>query len=166
MRKNIAGQSIGGQMISKTDGSAVSTGNTTVYITGDNGVQTIGSVGSGLCTHEGNGFWTYNPTAAETITPTDRGADFHLSRRTSAAALEPTQGHVARRPTQIGAQRILDIRGREPDERLPERYGLDASRPGLVVSGARPRARARQLSIFIYARPLARGLARMRGSGD
>lgn len=66
MRKNVAGQSIGAQLISKTDGEAVSSGNTTVYVTGDNGTQTIGSVNSGLCTHEGNGFWSYNPTAAET----------------------------------------------------------------------------------------------------
>src|SRR5262245_49923648 len=66
MRKNVAGQAIGGQMTSKSDGSPVTSGNTTVYITGDNGIQTVGSVGSGLCTHEGNGFWTYNPSAAET----------------------------------------------------------------------------------------------------
>src|SRR5262245_54119168 len=66
MRKNVAGQVIGGQMISKTDGTPVTTGNTTVYYTGDGGIMTIGSVLSGLCTHEGNGYWTYTPTAAET----------------------------------------------------------------------------------------------------
>ncbi len=66
MRKNISGQAIGGQMISKTDGSPVTTGNTTVYVTGDAGTQAVGSVGSGLCTHEGNGYWTYGPSAAET----------------------------------------------------------------------------------------------------
>jgi hypothetical protein len=66
MRKNIAGQSIGGQMTSKTDGSPVTTGNTTVYVTGDGGIQALGTVGSGLCTHEGNGFWTYAPSASET----------------------------------------------------------------------------------------------------
>lgn len=66
MRKNVSGQIIGGQMVSKTDGSSVTTGNTTVYITGDGGTMTMGSVDSGLCTHEGNGYWTYTPTAAET----------------------------------------------------------------------------------------------------
>lgn len=66
MRKNVSGQIIGGQMVSKTDGSPVTTGNTTAYVTGDGGTMAVGSVGSGLCTHEGNGYWTYTPTAAET----------------------------------------------------------------------------------------------------
>jgi len=44
-------------------------GNTTVYITGDNGVQTIGSVGSGLCTHEGNGSGPIIPPPPKPITP-------------------------------------------------------------------------------------------------
>ena len=66
MRKNVGGQSIGGQMVSKTDGSPVTTGNTTVYVTGDAGTQAIGTVGSGLCTHEGQGYWTYSPSTAET----------------------------------------------------------------------------------------------------
>jgi hypothetical protein len=66
MRKNVSGQTIGGQMVSRIDGSPVITGNTTVYVTGDAGTQAVGSVGSGLCTHEGQGYWTYTPTAAET----------------------------------------------------------------------------------------------------
>lgn len=66
MRRNVAGQFIGCQLISKTDGSAVTTGTTTVYVTGDAGTQAAGSVGSGACTHEGNGFWTYAPAQAET----------------------------------------------------------------------------------------------------
>lgn len=66
MRKNIASQVIGAQLVARADGSDVTTGATTIYITGDGGIQTIGSVGSGLCTHEGNGFWTYVPAASET----------------------------------------------------------------------------------------------------
>lgn len=66
MKKNIAGQVIGAQLVSKTDGGPVTTGTTTVYVTGDGGVQAIGSVGGGACTHEGNGYWTYTPSQAET----------------------------------------------------------------------------------------------------
>lgn len=65
MRKNVAGQAIGAQMVSATDGSAF-TGAVTVYVTGDAGTQAAGSVGSGACTHEGNGYHTYAPAQAET----------------------------------------------------------------------------------------------------
>jgi hypothetical protein len=66
MKKNVSGQVVGIQLISKTDGSAVTSGTTTIYVTGDGGTQAAGSVGSGACTHEGNGFWTYAPAQAET----------------------------------------------------------------------------------------------------
>jgi hypothetical protein len=66
MRRNIAGQAIGAQLINKTDGSAATTGTTTVYVTGDAGTQIVGSVGSGVCVHEGNGYWTYGPATNET----------------------------------------------------------------------------------------------------
>ena len=65
MKKNVAGQVIGCQMVSASDGSAF-TGSVTVYVTGDAGTQAAGSVGSGACTHEGNGFHTYAPAQAET----------------------------------------------------------------------------------------------------
>lgn len=65
MKKNVAGQTIGVQMVTATDGTPF-TGAVTVYITGDAGTQAIGSVGSGLCTHEGNGYHTYRPSQAET----------------------------------------------------------------------------------------------------
>lgn len=65
MKKNVASQVIGAQMVSATDGSAF-TGSVTVYVTGDAGTQAVGSVGSGACTHEGNGFHTYAPAQAET----------------------------------------------------------------------------------------------------
>lgn len=66
MKKNVAGQKIGAQMVSATDGSAVTTGTTTVFVTGDAGTQATGTVGAGACTHEGNGYWTYAPAQAET----------------------------------------------------------------------------------------------------
>lgn len=65
MQKNVAGQRIGVQMVSASDGSAF-TGTVTVYVTGDAGSQAIGSVGSGVCTHEGNGYHSYAPAQAET----------------------------------------------------------------------------------------------------
>jgi hypothetical protein len=65
MKKNVAGQKIGGQLVSATDGSAF-TGAVTVYVTGDAGTQAAGSVGSGACTHEGQGYHTYAPAQAET----------------------------------------------------------------------------------------------------
>lgn len=65
MKKNVASQSIGAQMITASDGSAF-TGSVTVSVTGDAGTQATGSVGSGACTHEGNGYHTYAPAQAET----------------------------------------------------------------------------------------------------
>jgi len=63
--KNTAGQKVGAQLISATDGSAF-TDAVTVYVTGDAGTQAQGTVGSGACTHEGNGYHTYAPSQAET----------------------------------------------------------------------------------------------------
>jgi hypothetical protein len=63
LRKNVASQTVVAQLVSKTDGSAVTSGTTTVYTLGDGGAQ--GS-GSGTVTHEGNGCWSYVPTQAET----------------------------------------------------------------------------------------------------
>lgn len=65
MKKNVAAQIIGAEMVTAADGSAF-TGAVTCYFTIDGGSQTIGSVGSGICTHEGNGLHTYTPTAGET----------------------------------------------------------------------------------------------------
>lgn len=65
MKRNVASQKIGCQMVSASDGSAF-TGSVTVSVTGDAGTQATGSVGSGACTHEGNGYHTYAPAQAET----------------------------------------------------------------------------------------------------
>lgn len=65
MKKNVAGQKIGAQMIDASDGSDFE-GTVTVYTNGDSDSQTLGSTGSGICTHEGNGFHSYEPSQAET----------------------------------------------------------------------------------------------------
>lgn len=67
MIKNTAGQTIDSPTLHQTaDPTAVFAGTVTVYITGDNGVQAIGSVGSGICTGKGRGKYTYLPSQAET----------------------------------------------------------------------------------------------------
>lgn len=65
MKKNVASQKVGCQMVSATDGSAF-TSSVTVSVTLDAGTQATGTVGSGACTHEGNGYHTYAPSQAET----------------------------------------------------------------------------------------------------
>lgn len=62
MKKNVASQSIGAQMVSASDGSNF-TGTASVFVTKDNGVQ---ASGAGTVTHEGNGYHSYAPTQAET----------------------------------------------------------------------------------------------------
>lgn len=62
MKKNIASQSIGAQMITISDGSNF-TGTVSVEVTIDNGTKTAGA---GSVTHEGDGYHSYAPTQAET----------------------------------------------------------------------------------------------------
>lgn len=64
MKKNVAGQNVGAQILA-LDGSAFA-GDVDVYVTLDAGTQTIGSVGSGAATSEGNGLYTYAPSQGET----------------------------------------------------------------------------------------------------
>lgn len=63
MKKNVAGQVIGTQLINSTDGTSF-TGTATALITIDGGTQSA-SAGTGP-THEGNGYHSYLPTQAET----------------------------------------------------------------------------------------------------
>jgi hypothetical protein len=63
MLKNTASQTVAFQMVSATDGNAVTSGTPTVYVTGDGGTQ---GTGSGTSTHEGNGCWSYVPAQSET----------------------------------------------------------------------------------------------------
>jgi len=65
MKKNVAGQKVGAQMLTAADHTAFA-GAVTVYVCGDAGAQNVGSVGAGACVHEGNGYHTYAPDQAET----------------------------------------------------------------------------------------------------
>lgn len=62
MKKNIASQTVGAQMVSASDGSAF-TGTVSCFVTGDAGTQ---GAGGGSVVHEGNGYHSYAPTQAET----------------------------------------------------------------------------------------------------
>ena len=61
MKKNVAGQSIGIQMVTAADGTAF-TGSVAVEVTIDGGTQTTG----GATVSEGNGYHSYAPTQSET----------------------------------------------------------------------------------------------------
>ena len=63
MKKNEGGQVVAFQAVSSTDGSAVTTGSPTVYVTIDGGTQ---ASGANTAIHEGQGAWSYVPTQAET----------------------------------------------------------------------------------------------------
>jgi RecA/RadA recombinase len=65
MKKNVASQKVGCQMITAADGTDF-TGAVTVEVTIDAGSQATGTVGSGAATHEGTGYHTYAPAQAET----------------------------------------------------------------------------------------------------
>lgn len=62
MLRNVASQTIAANLASKTDGSAVTSGTTTVYVTKDGGTQ----FSIGTATHEGNGEWSIVPAATNT----------------------------------------------------------------------------------------------------
>lgn len=70
MRRNIAGQFIGAQMNSASDGTAF-TGAVTVYVSPNGAAQVLGSGGlgspsNGNAVHMGNGYHEYAPSQAET----------------------------------------------------------------------------------------------------
>jgi hypothetical protein len=62
VKKNVASQIIGAQMITAADGTAF-TGTVSALVTVDGGTQ---GAGGGAVTHEGNGFHSYTITQAET----------------------------------------------------------------------------------------------------
>jgi hypothetical protein len=62
MFRNVASQVIAAQLVSKTDGSDVTTGTTTVYGLKDGGTQ----ASLGTATHEGNGCWSFVPAQGDT----------------------------------------------------------------------------------------------------
>lgn len=110
MKKNVAGQVVGAQMVTAADGTAF-TGSVTVAVTVDAGTQATGSVGSGACTHEGNGYHTYAPAQAETngdlvaFTFTGTGA----VPQTVQIYTTPATGILA--PTTAGRTLVVDANG-------------------------------------------------------
>ena len=63
MKKNIASQNIGAEMLTAADGTNF-TGAVSVFVTLDGGTQTTGAGTAPV--HEGNGYHSYTPTQAET----------------------------------------------------------------------------------------------------
>ncbi len=63
MKKNVASQSVGVQMITTADGTNF-TGAVSVLVTKDNGAQTAGA--GATPAHKGNGYHSYTPTQTET----------------------------------------------------------------------------------------------------
>lgn len=62
MFRNIGSQKIVAQLVAKTDGSDVTSGTTTVYVSKDGAAQ----ASSGTATHLGNGCWVHTPAQAST----------------------------------------------------------------------------------------------------
>lgn len=115
MQKNVAGQKIGAQLVSASDGSAF-TGSVTVAVTGDAGTQATGSVGSGACTHEGNGYHTYAPAQAETnytliaFTFTGTGA-IPATVQVFTTGFDPTAAQIPANVTQFGGSNLTAASG-------------------------------------------------------
>lgn len=119
MKKNVAGQKVGAQMVSASDGSAF-TGSVTVSVTLDAGTQATGSVGSGACTHEGNGYHTYAPAQAET------NGDLAAFTFTGTGAIPATVQIYTNFPQTVdNATALADVQSRIPAALVSGR--IDAS---------------------------------------
>jgi hypothetical protein len=133
MKKNVAGQKVGIQMCSATDGSAF-TGAVTVFVTGDAGTQSQGTVGSGACTHEGNGFHTYAPSQAETnfdhIAFTFTGTGAVPSTLQVFPTFPQTGDSFARLGAPAGASIAADVAGVQSDT-----DNIQTRIPAALVSG-------------------------------
>lgn len=133
MKKNVASQVVGCQMVSATDGSAF-TGSVTVYVTGDGGTQAAGSVGSGACTHEGNGFHTYAPAQAETnydhVAFTFTGSGAVPATVQIYTSFPQTGDNYARLGAPAGASISADIAGVQSDTN-----DIQTRIPAALVSG-------------------------------
>lgn len=91
MKKNVAGQIVGAEVL---NGTAAFAGSVTVYVTGDGGTQAVGTVGSGATTHEGNGFHTYAPSQAETNYDQVAFTFVPTSGRATTVTLYPRETYV------------------------------------------------------------------------
>lgn len=130
MRKNVAGQTIGVQMVSASDGSAF-TGTVSAFVTGDAGTQ---GAGGGSVTHEGNGYHSYSITQAETnfdhvaVTFTGTGA---IPATVQVYTSFPQTGDsFARLGAPAGASVSADIAGVQADTN-----DIQTRIPAALVSG-------------------------------
>lgn len=141
MKKNVASQVVGCQMITAADGTAF-TSAVTVAVTGDGGTQATGSVGSGACTHEGNGFHTYAPAQAETnydhVAFTFTGAGAIPATVQIYTTFPQTGDNFARLGAPAGASVSADIAAVKVDTAailVDTGTTLDARIPAALVSG-------------------------------
>lgn len=100
MKKNVASQSIGAQMVTISDGSDF-TGTVTAEVTIDGGTKTSGG---GTVTHEGEGYHSYAPTQAET-----NGDHVAVSFSGSGALTQTVQVYTTFPQTVDNATAIADI---------------------------------------------------------
>jgi len=131
MKKNVAGQYICAQLVSATDGSAVTSGTTTVYVLGDGGTQ---GTGGGTVAHEGQGCWSYAPSQAETnydhvaFTFTNTSA---VSATVQTYPTFPQTGDsFARLGAPVGASLSADVAGVQSDTN-----DIQTRIPAALVSG-------------------------------
>lgn len=133
MKKNVASQVVGAQMLSATDGSEF-TGAVTVYVTVDGGTQAIGTVSSGACVHEGHGFHTYVPSQAETngdhIAYTFVGSGALTATVQVYTDFPQTGDAFARLGAPVGASISADIAGVQSDT-----DNIQTRLPAALVSG-------------------------------
>ena len=130
MIKNLAGQVLlSPTLYTSADTTVVFAGTVTVYVTVDNGTQTIGSVGSGICTSKGNGKYTYLPSAAETngniIDFTFTGTGMVTSSQSVVTSLQ-TGDSYARLGAPTGASISADIHAMLTTA-LTESYAADGA---------------------------------------
>lgn len=130
MKKNVAGQTIGAQMIDASTGGAF-TSTVSVVVTGDAGTQ---GAGSGAVTHEGNGYHSYAPSQAETnydhvaFTFTGTGA---VPATVQVYTTFPQTGDsFARLGAPVGASISADVAGVQSDTN-----DIQTRLPAALVSG-------------------------------
>lgn len=131
MKKNVAGQYICAQLVSATDGSAVTSGTTTVYVLGDGGTQ---GTGGGTVAHEGQGCWSYAPSQAETNY--DHVAFTFVNTSAVSATVQTyptfpqTGDSFARLGAPVGASISADVAGVQSDTN-----DIQTRIPAALVSG-------------------------------
>ncbi len=128
-------------MVSAADGSDVTTGTPTVYVTGDGGTQ---ATGTGTAAHEGNGCWSYAPTQAET--------NYNHAAYTMKLATAVTQTvNVYTRPANFGALQIPADGRVQVDVRELNGSDTDGNNAVLSLKGIDIQADDGTIPLFISA---------------